>query len=126
MPRNASHLDWGSVAAVKNIGGCWQRRNTCRVLCRGASWAYCVDVESSALKAAGLRRLQERLGTLERQQQQQEQPPALAQAGAGEGASKSGASAEPVVVVGSGPAGLFAALQLAEAGIKVSLVLQAC
>lgn len=90
------------------------------------TWAYCVDVDAAALKEAGLRRLQERLGSLERQQQQQEQAPlpALgAQQGQGcGGGSGSGAAGEPVVVVGCGPAGLWAALQMAEAGIKVVLL----
>lgn len=82
---------------------------------RSKCWVYLVDVNSAALKAAGLRQLQERPGALERQEQQAS-PAAAAPAGA---ASRSGAAAEPVVVVGSGPAGLFAALELAEAGIKV-------
>lgn len=83
---------------------------------------YLVDVDSAALKAAGLKRLQERPGVLERQAQQPgpEQAPAAAAAGPAGGTQRSGAPAEPVVVVGCGPAGLFAALELAQAGIRVS------
>jgi hypothetical protein len=77
------------------------------------TWAYCLDVDSAALHSAGLRRLEERPGALECAAQQQEQPPA--------GSANAGAAErEPVVVVGSGPAGLWAALEMAEAGFKAS------
>lgn len=92
------------------------------MLARSKAWVYLVDVDSAALKAAGLRRLQERTGVLERQQQQpgpEQAPAAAAPAGV---TQRSGAAAEPVVVVGCGPAGLFAALELAQAGIKVGLL----
>lgn len=77
------------------------------------TWAYCLDVDSAAIRSAGLRRLEERPGVLERAAQQLEQPP-------GGPAGAAGAEREPVVVVGSGPAGLWAALEMAEAGIKAS------
>ncbi|KAI7842970.1 hypothetical protein COHA_003375 [Chlorella ohadii] len=90
----------------------------------GKAWVYLVDVDSAALKAAGLKKLQERPGVLEQQAQQPgpDQAPAAAAAAPAGGTQRSGAHAEPVVVVGCGPAGLFAALELAEAGIKVILL----
>ena len=86
---------------------------------RRKAWVYLVDVDSAALKAAGLKKLQERPGVLEQQAQQPgpDQAPAAAAAAPAGGTQRSGAHAEPVVVVGCGPAGRFAALELAEAGI---------
>jgi uncharacterized FAD-dependent dehydrogenase len=95
----------------------------------GASFSYVLDVDDAALAAARRRRggaaappLAPVQGLLERAPPP---PPPLVRAGSSPAPpplSSSAPAPECVYVVGGGPSGLFAALRLAEAGVRVTLL----
>lgn len=141
---DASRLPLDAVHLVrKSFDARPPRRRAAAAAGAEKSWAYVVDVPGKLLQAAGVTRLREAPGQLERLAAGDAMPaatptvgaqsmaaspaaaepePALAAeqlAGAGQGAVS---GKDPVVVVGSGPAGLFCALALAEAGVKVRLL----
>ena len=97
------------------------------------AYDYVVDIEAVAAVAAGARRLSARPGVMEALagdtlpdaattlRQTVGLPSTAGDAPRRDGVGASDAS-RPVVVVGSGPAGYFAALALAEAGVAVTVL----
>ncbi len=82
-------------------------------------FVYVVDVDPEAVAAARARKLQPRPGQLERLAYDPAAPASSSSSSSGSGSIP---RKDPVVVVGSGPAGLFAALAAAEAGLPVLLL----
>lgn len=79
------------------------------------AFVYVVDVNDEVVRSLGFRTFKETPGQIEMQMADLEKP----WHGEPVNAGSLGESRAPVVVVGSGPAGLFAALALAEAGVPV-------
>lgn len=85
---------------------------------RQLKWVYVADVDTTAITAAGVRNPQ-------RHPQLKERPEDVSSTAGSSGTGRAAhlpGRRDPVVVVGSGPSGLFAALALAEAGIQVVLL----
>lgn len=86
------------------------------------AFAYVVDVEAAALQRAGMKKIIEENGKFEIVDRSDFAPARVASGqSSGSSASAGNKKRDPVVVVGSGPAGIFAALAAVEQGLPVIL-----